>query len=53
MDHRAARESQEDMLLNEADEDDLLVESNDEEDYGNKAQNVVRLVAVDEFEEWR
>ena len=41
------------MLLNEVDEADLLIESNDSaENAEKKSNNAVKLLAVDEFEEW-
>ena len=39
------------MLLCEVNEADLVVSSN-EEDFETKSNNAIKLVAVDEFEEW-
>ena len=40
------------MLLCEVNEADLVVNSNEEE-LETKSNNAIKLVAVDEFEEWR
>ena len=42
------------MLLNEVDEADLLIETNEdgEDKLEKKSNNAVKLLAVDEFEEW-
>ena len=39
------------MLLCEVNEADLLIDSN-EEDYETKSNTAVKLLSVDEFEEW-
>ena len=42
------------MLLNEVDEADLLIESNESaENAEKKSNNAVKLLSVDEFEEWQ